>query len=86
MSNMIKVKVFYDGTYKIEEVNNNAATQHLYIAEKGKFGEMMICEKEDIKKYKDELVYRMIGKNNYEIIELQKQNRKLGKLLLTNID
>lgn len=86
MSSMTKVKVFYDGTYKIEEVNDNAATQHLYIAEKGKFGEAMICEKEDIEKYKDELVYRMIGKNNYEIIELQKQNRKLGKLLLTNID
>ena len=33
---MIKVKVFYDGTYKIEEVNNNVAIQHLYIAEKRK--------------------------------------------------
>lgn len=86
MSSMTKVKVFYDGTCEIEEANNNAATQHLYIAEKGKFGEAMICEKEDIEKYKDELVYRMIGKNNYEIVELQNQNEKLGKLLLTNID
>lgn len=86
MDNMVKVKVFYNGTYKIEEVNDNAAMQHLYIAEKGKFGEMMICEKEDIEKYKNELVYRMIGKNSCEIIELQNQNEKLGKLLLTNID
>lgn len=86
MSSVTKVKVFYDGTCEIEEANNNAATQHLYIAEKGKFGEAMICEKEDIEKYKDELVYRMIGKNNYEIVELQNQNEKLGKLLLTNID
>ena len=46
----------------------------------------MICEKEDMEKYKNELVYRMVGKNNYEIVELQKQNKKLGKLLLTNID
>ena len=46
----------------------------------------MIREKEDIEKYKNELVYRMVGKNNYEIVELQKQNKKLGKLLLTNID
>ena len=83
---MVKVKVFYDGTYEIEEVNDNAATQHLYIAEKGKFGEAMICEKEDIEKYKNELAYGMIGKNSYEIIELQNQNEKLGKLLLTNID
>lgn len=86
MRSMTKVKVFYDGTYKIEEVNDNAATQHLYIAEKGKFGEAMICEKEDIEKYKNELVYEMIGKNSREIAELQNQNEKLGKLLLTNID
>ena len=86
MSSMAKVKVFYDGTYEIEEVNDNAATQRLYIAEKGKFGEAMICEKEDIEKYKNELAYGMIGKNSYEIIELQNQNDKLGKLLLTNID
>ena len=25
MSSMVKVKVFYDGTYEVEEVNNNAA-------------------------------------------------------------
>ena len=73
MSSIVKVKVFYDGTYEVEEVNNNAATQHLYIAEKGKFGEAMICEKEDIEKYKDELTYRIIGKNSCEIIELQNQ-------------
>ena len=46
MSSMVKVKVFYDGTYEVEEVNDNAATQHLYIAEKGKFGEVYrICRK-----------------------------------------
>ena len=86
MSNMVKVKVFYDGAYEIEEVNNNAETQHLYIAEKGKFGEAMICEKEDVEKYKNELVYKMIGKNGCEIVELQNQNEKLRKLLLTNIN
>lgn len=86
MSNMVKVKVFYDGTCEIEEVNDNAATQHLYIAEKGKFGEAMICENEDIEKYKNELVYGMIEKHSREIAELQNQNEKLGKLLLTNID
>lgn len=86
MDNMVKVKVFYDGSYKIEEANNNATTQHLYIAEKGKFGEVMICEKEDVEKYKNELVYRMIRKNSCEIVELQNQNEKLRKLLLTNID
>ena len=37
-------------------------------------------------KYKNELAYGMIGKNSCEIIELQNQNDKLGKLLLTNID
>ena len=37
MSSMVKIKVFYNGTCEIEEANNNAATQHLYIAEKGKF-------------------------------------------------
>lgn len=85
MGNMAKIKVFYDGTYKIEEANGNAATQHLYIAEKGEFGEMMICEKEDIEKYKNELIYGMIRKNSCEIVELQNQNEKLRKLLLTNI-
>ena len=45
---IFKVKVFYDGTYEVEEeeVNDNAATQHLYITEKGKFGEVYVCPKE----------------------------------------
>ena len=86
MSSMTKVKVFYDGAYEIEEVNDNSAMQHLYIAEKGKFGEAIICEKEDIEKYKNELVYEMIRKHSREIAELQNRNKKLEKLLLTNID
>lgn len=86
MSNMVKVKVFYDGTYEVEEANNNAATQHLYIAEKGKFGEAYVCSKEDAEKCKNLLVRDISRKNSHKIFELQNQNEKLGKLLLTNID
>lgn len=86
MSSMVKVKVFYDGTYEVEEVNDNAAVQHLYIAEKGKFGEAYVCLKEYAEKCKNLLVRDMSRKNSYKIFELQKQNEKLGKLLLTNID
>lgn len=86
MSSMAKVKVFYDGTYEIEEVNDNAATQHLYIAEKGKFGEAYVCPKEYVKKYKNILICTMIRKNFKKIIELQNQNEKLEQLFLTNID
>ena len=84
MSSMVKVKVFYDGTYEVEEVNDNAATQHLYIAEKGKFGEAYVCPKEYVKKYKSILI--MISKNFKKIIELQNRNDKLENLFLTNID
>ena len=84
MSSMVKVKVFYDGTYEVEEVNNNAATQHLYIAEKGKFGEAYVCPKEYVEKHKSILI--MISKNFKKIIELQNQNEKLENLFLTNID
>lgn len=83
---MVKVKVFYDGTYEVEEANDNAATQHLYIAEKGKFGESYVCPKEYVEKYKQLLVCGMARKNSNQIIELQSQNEKLGKLILTNID
>lgn len=86
MSNMVKVKVFYDGTYEIEEANNNAATQHLYIAEKGKFGEMIICSKEKMNHYKDDLCVKIMNKNICEITNLESANQKLGKILLTNID
>mgnify|MGYP006972645942 FL=1 len=86
MSNMVKVKVFYDGTCEIEEANDNAATQHLYIAEKGKFGEVYVCPKEYVKKYKNILICTMIRKNFKKIIELQNQNEKLEQLFLTNID
>ena len=86
MSSMVKVKVFYDGTYEIDEVNDNAATQHLYIAEKGKFGEVYVCPKEYVEKYKNILICTMIRKNCNKIIELQNQNDKLENLFLTNID
>lgn len=86
MSSMAKVKVFYDGTYEIEEANDNAATQHLYIAEKGKFGEAYVCPKEYVKKYKNILICATIRKNFKKIIELQNQNEKLEQLFLTNID
>lgn len=46
MSNMVKVKVFYDGSYETEEINDNAATQYLYVFEKGKLGEIIICPQE----------------------------------------
>lgn len=45
MSSMVKAKVFYDGTYEVEEVNDNAATQHLYIAEKGNLEKNMCVQK-----------------------------------------
>lgn len=86
MSNMVKVKVFYDGTYEIEEANGNAATQHLYIAEKGKFGEAIICSKEKMNHYKDDLCVKIMNKNICEITNLESANQKLGKILLTNID
>ena len=86
MSSMVKVKVFYDGTYEVEEVNDNAATQHLYITEKRKFGEVYVCPKEYVEKYKNILICTMIRKNCNKIIELQNQNDKLENLFLTNID
>ena len=86
MSSMAKVKVFYDGTYEVEEVNDNATTQHLYITEKGKFGEVYVCPKEYVEKYNIILFCIIIRKNYNKIIEVQNQNEKLRDLFLTNID
>lgn len=86
MEDMVAVKVFYDGTYSVQEARSNMAVQHLYIGEKGKFGEAYICPKEEIEKYKNKLIHSMIEKHNREIIDLQNKNKGLEKLLLTNID
>lgn len=86
MSNMVKVKVFYDGTYEVEEVNDNAAMQHLYVFEKGKVGEAIICPQEAINNCKNDLCTKIINTNTCKITDLELQNEKLRKLLLTNID
>lgn len=86
MSNMVKVKVFYDGTCEIEEANDNATMQHLYVFEKGKVGEGIICPQEAIDNCKNDLCTKIINTNTCKIIDLKLQNEKIGKLLLTNIN
>ena len=56
MSNMVKVKVFYDGTYKIEKAKESAMVQHLYISEDGEFGEMYVCSQEEVEIYKNKFI------------------------------
>ena len=56
------------------------------LQKKGKFGEVYVCPKEYVEKYKNILICTMIRKNCNKIIELQNQNDKLENLFLTNID
>ena len=81
MGNMMKVKVFYDGTYKIEKAKENMSIQHLYISEGGEFGEMYVCSKEEVEKYKNKLINDIINKNKKKIKILKKSNKALMGLL-----
>ena len=81
MSSMAKVKVFYDGTYKIEKAKENTLTQHYYISENGEFGEMYVCSKEEVEKYKNKLVNDIININKKKIKRLKKSNKALMGLL-----
>ncbi len=81
MSSMAKVKVFYDGTYKIEKAKESALKQHSYISEDGEFGEMYVCSKEEVEKYKNKLINDIINKNKKKIKILKKSNKALISLL-----
>ena len=59
MTEMVEVRVFYDGTVEIEDTDSNHATQHLYITRKDKSGEMYICEKDKVNEYKELLITQM---------------------------
>ena len=84
MSKMVKVQVFYDGTYKIEEGKENAMTQYLYVSENGEFGEMYICSKEEVEKYKNKLINDIVNINKKKIKRLKKSNKALINLLSEN--
>lgn len=81
MSNMVKVKVFYDGTYKIEKAKESAMMQHSYISESGEFGEMYVCSKEEVEKYKNKLINDIVDINKRKIKRLKKNNKALISLL-----
>ena len=85
MSSMAKVKVFYDGTYEVEDVNNNAATQHLYCTIKGKSGECYHCRKGKEEYYKKRLMKSIISRQEEKVKKEQETLNNL-KELLTNID
>lgn len=81
---MVKVKVFYDETYKIEKAKESALIQHFYISEDGEFGEMYVCSKEEVEKYKNKLVNDIVNKNKKKIKRLKKSNKALISLLSEN--
>ena len=86
MSNMVKVKVFYDGTYEVEEAKESALTQHLYVSEAGEFGEMYVCSKEEVEKYKNKLINDIVNVNKKKIKRLKKSNKALISLLAEKYD
>ena len=84
MDNMVKVKVFYDGTYKIEKAKASALIQHFYISEDGEFGEMYVCSKEEVEEYKNKLINDIVNINKKKIKRLKKNNKALISLLSEN--
>lgn len=84
MSSMVKVKVFYDGTYKIEKAKENALVQHSYISENGEFGEMYVCLKEEVEEYKNKLINDIVNINKKKIKRLKESNKILIDLLSEN--
>lgn len=85
MREMIKVIVYYDGTWDIENLDGNYATQHLYCTIKGKSGECYHCLKGKEEYYKKKLVKNIIKKQEEKVKEAQERLNNL-KEVLTNID
>ena len=85
MSSIVKVKVFYDGTWEIEDLDCNYATQHLYCTIKGKSGECYHCLKGKEEYYKKRLVKSIIKKQEEKVKKEQEALNNL-KEILTNID
>ena len=77
MSSMVKVKVFYDGTYEVEDTDSNHATQHLYITHGNNSGQMYICKKDKVDYYKKRLVKEIIKRQREKVKEEQDKLQKL---------
>lgn len=77
MNEMVKVRVFYDGTVEIEDTDSNHATQHLYITHGSKSGEMYICKKDEVDYYKKQLLKEIIKRQQEKIKEEQDKLQKL---------
>lgn len=86
MREMIIVIVYYDGTWKVENVGLcDYATQHGYIIKEGESGEYYYCTKRKEEYYKKKLVKSIIKKQEEKIKKEQERLNNL-KLALTNID
>lgn len=85
MREMIKVIVYYDGTWEVENVGLcNYATQHGYTIRKGKSGEYYYCPKRKEEYYKKKLVKDILKSQKEKVIEEQEKLDSL-ELLLKNI-
>ena len=67
MTEMVEVRVFYDGTVEIKGTDSNHATQHLYITHGSKSGEMYICKKDEVDYYKKQLLKEIIKRQQENI-------------------
>ena len=85
MREMSKVIVYYDGTWKIEDLDCNYDTQHLYCTIKGKSGECYYCSKGTEEYYKKRLVESIISRQEEKVKKEQEILNNL-KEVLTNID
>ena len=85
MIEMSNVIVYYDGTWVIEDLDCNYATQHLYCTIKWKSGECYHCLKGKEEYYKKRLVKSIISRQEEKVKKEQETLNNL-KEILTNID
>ena len=77
MTEMVEVRVFYDGTVEVEPTDSCHATQHLYITYGNKSGQMYYCKKDKADYYKKRLVKEIIKRQKEKVKEEQDKLQKL---------
>lgn len=77
MTEMVEVRVFYDGTVEVEPTDSCHATQHLYITYGNKSGQSYYCKKDKVDYYKKRLVKEMIKRQKEKVKEEQNKLQKL---------
>ena len=83
---MVRVTLYEDGEYKVEDVDPHCATQRLYGMEKGRSTDIYYCKKERWKEYLLKLCdTKDIDKKIKELVHYKRQKEVLKQKILSEL-